>query len=328
MTNPLVSIVIATYNLGRYLPETLDSALAQTHPLTEIIVIDDGSTDDTGAAIHPYLSRIRFRRIEHAGLAAARNTGLRMATGEYIALLDADDLWLPEKLAVQLDVARRHPQSGMIVCDGGEFGSPTSRRYLLSGAAADALRQSPTGEITSQFHRGFIRHVNIRCPAQTLIPRRVMEQVGPFADFYAQDYNYYLRLSARFPVTFHRNSLVRWRDREQSMSGARSLRELTWSRQKLMVLRDYISSEDPIFRQDLASQIIWNRAEIAFHYGELFRRSRATRALLMLLRKQPWPPKALPFLLAHAAPGLARSVHKAWRETLLPWLNRGDHALR
>ena len=103
-------------------------------------------------------------------MAAARNAGLAVANGDYIALLDADDLWLPEKLAMQVEIARRTPESGMIACDGQEFGSASSRPYLLSGAAAAALRSSRSGELTRHFHREFIRHVNIRCPAQTLIP--------------------------------------------------------------------------------------------------------------------------------------------------------------
>ena len=73
MTEPLISVVIATWNTGRYLPETLMSAFAQTHRRTEIIVVDDGSTDDTAERVGPFLSRIHLIRREHAGLAAARN---------------------------------------------------------------------------------------------------------------------------------------------------------------------------------------------------------------------------------------------------------------
>lgn len=312
MTEPLVSVVITSYNTGRFLPETLDSALAQTHPRCEVILIDDGSTDDTASIIQPYLTRVRYLRIAHAGLAAARNRGLKMASGDYVALLDADDLWLPQKLAVQLEVARRNPTAGMIVCDGQEFGTPSSRPYLLSGAAATALRRSGGGEITGQFHREFIKHVNIRCPAQTLLPRLVIEEVGPFGDFEAQDYDYYLRVSARFPVTFHSESLVQWRDREDSMSGPRVRRDLNWSRQKLKVLRAYAGVSQERHRQLIENQIIWNRAEVMFHCGELSKNRRASRGLIMLLRARLFPPMALPFVVASAAPRVARFLHKMW----------------
>jgi len=318
VNEPLVSVVIASYNAGGYLPKTLESALAQTHPHCEIIVVDDGSTDGTTSRMKPYLDRIRFVSREHGGLAAARNAGLEIASGDYIALLDADDLWLPQKISKQVGLARRNPGSGMIVCDGEEFGHALSRPYLVSGAIADALRRAANGVVTRSFHRELIKHPAIRCPAQTLLPRHVVEEVGPFADFDAQDYDYYLRVSARFPITFHSDSLVRWRDHEASMSGPRVLRELTWSRQKLKVLRAYArrceQGSKPAYRKVLGRQLIWNRAEVAFHHGEVFHRRCRMRALIMLLRTQPWPPIALPFLVAHASPRLGRIGRRVWRQ--------------
>lgn len=317
MSDPLVSIVITCYNTGRYLWETLESALAQTYRRREIIVVDDGSTDDTTAVVKPYLGRIRFLQRPHGGLAAARNAGLAVANGDYISLLDADDLWLPEKLAVQVEIARRTPESGMIACDGQEFGSASSRPHLLSGAAAAALRSPGRNEVTGHYHREFIRHVNIRCPAQTLIPRRVLDQVGPFCDFSAQDYDYYLRVSSRFPVTFHSHSLVRWRDREDSMSGPHARRDLTWCRQKLVVLRSYARHCEPKYRATVEQQLLRNRAEAAFHCAELVDRRRGLRALRMLIRRHPWPSAALPFLIASAAPRFARAAHRLWTHRTL-----------
>src|SRR5258706_3151348 len=83
-----ISVVIATHNLARYVPEAVDSALGQTHAEREIIVVDDGSTDDTAERLEPYGARIRYIKQDHGGLAAARNHGLRLATGDYIPLLD------------------------------------------------------------------------------------------------------------------------------------------------------------------------------------------------------------------------------------------------
>ena len=309
---PLVSVVITSYNTGRYLPETLDSALAQTHRPIEVIVVDDGSTDDTARRVEPYLDRIRFIQRSHGGLAAARNQGIAAARGAFVALLDADDLWVPEKLSVQVEIAQRLPASGMVACDGVEFGSPSSRPYLLSGAAAAALRRTRSGEVTADFHRAFIDHVGLRCPAQTLIPRAVLEHIGPFGDFDAQDYDYYLRLSARYPVTFHAHSLVRWRDREDSMSGRRSRRDLTWTRQRLVVLRSQARLRAQRYPAALERQLIFSRAEAAFHYAALGSKRYAFRALRMLLARQPWPPTALPFLVATMTPHAARRVHWLW----------------
>ena len=309
-SDPLVSVVITTFNTGRYLPETLESALAQTYPRFEIIVVDDGSTDDTAARVAPYLGRIRFLQRPHGGLAAARNAGLAIANGDYIALLDADDLWLPEKLAVQVEIARQTPESGMIACDGEEFGSASARPRLLFGPAAAAIRAARSGVATVRFHGVFIRHVGMRCPAQTLIPRHVVDRIGPFGFFRAQYYDYYLRVSGRFPVTFHGHSLVRWRDRDESMSGPHGRRGLTWTRQRLAVLRSWARRCEPQYHDAVQQQVVRTRAEAAFHCAELFDRRRGLRVIRELIRRHPWPPAALPFLVASAAPGLARAAHR------------------
>lgn len=99
---PAVSVIIPSYNCAAFLPAALDSALGQTYSELEIIVVDDGSTDDTPRAVAPYLDRIRYIRQANKGLAGARNTGIRASTGEFIALLDADDAWLSHKLALQM----------------------------------------------------------------------------------------------------------------------------------------------------------------------------------------------------------------------------------
>lgn len=262
--NPLVSVIITTYNTGRYVADTLTSALAQTYAPFEVIVVDDGSEDDSVERVQPFADRIRFLPERHAGLAAARNRALEVASGEYIALLDSDDVWHPNKLAVQVAIARRRPESGLIACDGHEFGAPWSRPFLLSGAAGVALGSSRR-EVTGEFHREFIRHVNIRCPAQTLIPRHVVDRVGGFADFEAQDYEYYLRVSAHYPVTFHADSLVSWRDREEGLSGPRVCRELTWIRQRIVILRAYLAYCEPKYRAAVRRQIAFSRAEAAFY---------------------------------------------------------------
>jgi glycosyltransferase involved in cell wall biosynthesis len=95
VTPPLVTITIPAYNAGPYIAETLDSVLRQTHPHREIIVVDDGSTDDTPHRLEPYRAAIRYIRQPNLGVGAARNAGLRVASGDYIAFLDADDLWRP-----------------------------------------------------------------------------------------------------------------------------------------------------------------------------------------------------------------------------------------
>ncbi|HOK65955.1 MAG TPA: glycosyltransferase family A protein [Anaerohalosphaeraceae bacterium] len=105
-----ISVIIPAYNNERYLGRAIDSVLAQSRPADEIIVVDDGSTDRTAEVAQTYGEKIRCIRQDNRGPGAARNTGIRAASGEWIAFLDADDEWLPDKLAVQTDLLRRHPQ--------------------------------------------------------------------------------------------------------------------------------------------------------------------------------------------------------------------------
>jgi len=100
--NPTVSIIIPTYNRSQFVTEAIDSVLAQTYKDYEIIVVDDGSTDNTSEILEPYQDKIRYIFQENQGLSAARNTGIKDARGRFIALLDSDDLWLPGKLAKQM----------------------------------------------------------------------------------------------------------------------------------------------------------------------------------------------------------------------------------
>ena len=118
MTEPLITVVIPSYNYGRFVASAVESALAQTYANREVIVVDDGSTDDTRQRLTPYLSQIRYIHQENAGLSAARNTAIRAAAGEWIALLDADDVWHPRKLEVQMRCLwEQTPDVGLLATD-------------------------------------------------------------------------------------------------------------------------------------------------------------------------------------------------------------------
>jgi glycosyltransferase involved in cell wall biosynthesis len=108
----LVSVVIPAYNAGWCVGRAIDSVLAQTYLAHEIVVVDDGSLDDTAAVLARYGEAIRVVRKDNGGLSSARNAGIRSSRGEYVALLDADDWWLPEKLAAQVALMESRPEIG------------------------------------------------------------------------------------------------------------------------------------------------------------------------------------------------------------------------
>jgi glycosyltransferase involved in cell wall biosynthesis len=110
MENSRISCIVPVYNGERYLAETLDSVLAQTHQPLEILVVDDGSTDGTAAVVAGFGPAVQYCWQENAGEAAARNHGLRVVQTEFVAFLDADDLWHPEKLARQIAQFQEKPE--------------------------------------------------------------------------------------------------------------------------------------------------------------------------------------------------------------------------
>lgn len=114
---PLVSVVIPAYNCDQYLARAISSALAQSHTKIECIVVNDGSTDRTADIIASFGDRIRGISQPNAGASAARNAGIATALGKYVAFLDADDYWLPTKIANQIEVFRRHPELVLVSCD-------------------------------------------------------------------------------------------------------------------------------------------------------------------------------------------------------------------
>jgi len=110
-----VSVIMPLYNAARYVGDALDSALAQTHRPYEIIVVDDGSTDGGADVVQPYVDEhgnaVRLIRKENEGVSKARNVGFEQTTGEFVAFLDADDLWLPTKLEKQIALFAKHPEA-------------------------------------------------------------------------------------------------------------------------------------------------------------------------------------------------------------------------
>ncbi len=138
-----VSVIIPAYNSEQYIRRAIDSVLAQTHPASEIIVVDDGSTDNTCEMVQRYGPPVRYLYQANAGPGAARNTGIQAAKGEWIAFLDSDDEWAPEKLQVQLDLLHRNPDLvwatsnfQRCLCDENRRGpevDPARAKHFLGG---------------------------------------------------------------------------------------------------------------------------------------------------------------------------------------------------
>jgi glycosyltransferase involved in cell wall biosynthesis len=186
----MVSVVIPTYNRGRMLRDALTSVLAQNPRPREIIVVDDGSEDDTGAVIGSFGAALRHVRQAHRGVSAARNAGVRLAAGPWIAFLDSDDLWLPGKLAAQIEYLRHH--SHLKICQ-------TQELWLRNGC-----RLNPR-----EYHRKPQGHCFAllleRClvsPSAVIVRKDLLLEVGLFdSDLPAcEDYDLWLRIGCRHPI--------------------------------------------------------------------------------------------------------------------------------
>lgn len=160
MTSPLVSVVIPARNMDRYLTDALRSVFAQDYRPIEVIVVDDGSTDETAAVARGF-AEVRYFRQPHLGIASARNRAIGCATGDFIAFQDADDLWAPEKLTVQMTWLLAHPETMYVAAHYRNFLQPgMPRPSWISEAQLHSV------------HRGGVPNVLVR--------RAMFERVGLF----------------------------------------------------------------------------------------------------------------------------------------------------
>lgn len=210
-TQPDVSVVIPAYNQARYLAEAVQSALAQTTPAKEIIVVDDGSTDETAAVAASFDDQIGYVWQENQGLAAARNTGIAHARGEWVALLDSDDCWQPSFLEKMTALAAQAPRAAVYYC--GVAYVDGDGRSLPQRAEIPALQPAA-------FRQQMLRN-NFLVPSTVMLRRQVVIANGCFDPAFRrlQDWELWLRL-LRAGVTFAglEEALVRYRLHRDSLS--------------------------------------------------------------------------------------------------------------
>lgn len=194
--NALVTAIIPAYNYARFLPRAIDSVLAQTYTQIECLVVDDGSTDDTAEVLAGYGDRIRTIRQTNSGLSAARNTGISFAQGEYVALLDSDDWWAPEKIARQVACLESDPTLAAVGCGYGEFG-PDLR------IIATHITPQPGPSRVENLRAVAIRQLWVGGSGSGLLAKRsVIEDLGGFDTTLraAEDWDLWLRLFAGYKV--------------------------------------------------------------------------------------------------------------------------------
>ncbi|MEJ7861509.1 MAG: glycosyltransferase [Pyrinomonadaceae bacterium] len=184
---PLVSIIIPGYNRAEYIAETIESVLAQTYRNIEIIVVDDGSTDNTREIVAEYLPKVQYIWQENSERGASRNHGLRLAKGEFISFLDSDDLWLPNKIESDLEFFNKNLSFGVIHTDAIQIDANGNKLKLLK-------RKGFQGRITAK-----LLEDNFILMATHLARTQVIREIGGFREERqlsgSEDWEMWVRLS-------------------------------------------------------------------------------------------------------------------------------------
>jgi glycosyltransferase involved in cell wall biosynthesis len=295
---PKVSVIIPAYNSEAYLSEAIDSVLNQTVVPLDVIVVDDGSADDTPRILEPYRERIRVIVQENKGPSAARNRGIEAAAGDLIAFLDADDVWLPEKLEKQLACLEAHPRAGLVhsaVIRGAPgreetFGSDDPERRIVGNC----------------YHRLFDR-CGIMI-SSVVVRRECLVRVGGFDEEIrrptTEDYDLWFRIARHHEIAYVEEPLVRYRLHDSNASK----QTLAMTEGVLFVVRKALDA-DPDLARSLGRAVVNNRLfELIFEIGYLHhdagRTAEARSYFIRALRHRPsnthtW----LLYLVNHLNPG-------------------------
>jgi glycosyltransferase involved in cell wall biosynthesis len=348
MREPLVSVIIPTFNRANCVGAAIDSARAQTHRSTEILVLDDGSTDDTRDLIgRSYASDPRVRYFYHSnrGVTATRNRGISLCRGNFIALLDSDDTWAPWKLELQLACMESRPEIGMVWTDmeavnpGGDIVSRSYLRTMYSayqwfpreeqlfpqsftlaeiapglGTLVDG-RRLYTGEIFSQMIMGNLVHTST-----VLLRRERLEKVRGFNEEFrisGEDYDFHLRTCREGPVGFIDAATIRYRiGMPDQLSGNGYKNHIAINCMKTVLpwidkKRLEIQLPDQMIQQRLAEIHSWVGQEL-LNVGDA---SRARLHLIKSLSYRYWQPGAWKMLALACLPEIVRTrVRTAVRE--------------
>ena len=288
----MVSVIIPSYNRADIINETIDSVLAQTYANVEVIVIDDGSTDNTRGVVAAYRDpRLHYSYKTNGGLSAARNAGLDSARGEFIAFLDSDDVWQSWKLAAQMQIFERHPEVGLIWSDMSTFrksGEILKERHLRDyysayavsdfehaesrrGVLSDLTKEAPARfadcpyYVTDVFHHMFSG--NLVHPPTAIVRRSRLQKSGAFEPEVtgsgAEDYHFYFRVCSHGPVAFLDVPTILYRLHSSQISSYNVLNE---ARGNLKVITHWLGRRPPTLaepkvRESLASSHAWLGSE-------------------------------------------------------------------
>lgn len=294
MVQNRVSVIIPSYNAGRYIRHAIESVLEQSYEAYEVIVVDDGSTDGTAARVRDYAPRVRYVRRPHRGAAAARNHGASLARGEWLAFLDADDFWYPHRLSEQIKLARRHPEldyiTGNFHCveECGRLAGEGFQGNPLVGNNEEDDTPRPSVVLGPERGAAYVRH-RFGILTTMLVRRDVFERVGGFDERFrlAEDLHLMFRLVAAgrsFGAVC--TPIAAYRRRDGSTShGALDVR----NRETLRAFRDLLrhAALPPGMARAIRDQVVETQLDLAHLLARKHRRLAATLAAVRAVATRP-----------------------------------------
>ncbi len=296
-----VSVIIPTFNRFPFLCRAVDSVLKQTHGDVEIIVVDDGSTDETPALFSQQFPSIHYVKVEHSGLpAVARNAGIRLAKGEFIAFLDSDDEWLPDKLSQQVTVLHNHPTVGL-VC--------TNAFVLHQGENNPQEPYLRKDQGQSGWVLPLLLEDNFIITSTAMVRRSTLEHIGLFCEDRTlqavEDYDLWLRAASQSEIAYLGARLAVYRDIPSvSIRGTVPVAQHWESRLAVLLrLRRFLQSAKDI---QLMQEPIWRRQETMF-------RKACMKALLSDQRYLSTVPHVIALLL-HDPRDMVKAAFRRFRK--------------
>ena len=310
---PRVSVVIPAYNSSAIIKEAIESVLAQSYKDIEVIVVDDGSTDDTESTVRSFGDRVLYLKQENQGAGAARNSGIQKSRGEYVAFLDSDDLWSPEKLAEQIPLLERDPELGLVYSDW----FVVSENQVASDSYLKTL-PAASGYVFDKLVRfGFILTSGV------VLRRTCLNEVGYFDNSLsiAQDYDLWLRIAYRWKIALVDKPLVTKRNRNGSLSS--NLQRTAVERIALFEKAlGRFEDMPPSTRRIVRRQVALNYWDLGYHYFDQLLFKEARKRFLSSLSYDWTNGKALRYLAATFLPEGAAKAARRVKQTMSTNVNR------
>jgi glycosyltransferase involved in cell wall biosynthesis len=211
---PKVSVIIPAFNAERYIQNTLESVFEQTYKDYEVIVVNDGSTDSTQKILDNYGPRIRVFTKTNRGPASARNMGIKKASGKYIAFLDADDLWLKNKLKMQVEYLDSHPKAGFVYCNAICFSGDDKSNETVEAVWKCNIKGSVFKNL---FWNNFIPNLTVVVRKSCLESVNLLDESQQIIG--SEDYDLFLRLSHKYELGHVPQVLAKYRLHQENLLG-------------------------------------------------------------------------------------------------------------